>query len=72
MILSAEGIFSLAFIAIIGGLIVLLLPVFAILDILKVETITRSEKVLWIILIVIIPILGSIIYFVAAPRKNKT
>ncbi|MFW5820539.1 MAG: PLDc N-terminal domain-containing protein [Bacteroidota bacterium] len=31
----------------------------------------KQEKVLWIILIIIIPILGAIIYFLAGPQHRR-
>ena len=61
MILSGSGFFSILMLIIIGGLLVILLPVFAIIDILKNRKVNENEKVLWIILIIIIPILGAII-----------
>ncbi|MFW5819752.1 MAG: PLDc N-terminal domain-containing protein [Bacteroidota bacterium] len=72
MILSGSGFFSILMLIIIGGLLIILLPVFAIVDILRNRKVKENEKVLWIILIIIIPILGSILYFFAGPqRRNK-
>ncbi len=71
MILSGSGFFSILMLIIIGGLLVILLPVFAIVDILRNQNVRENEKVLWIILIIIIPILGSIIYFLAGPQHRR-
>ena len=68
LFISGAGIFGTAILFILGGLLVLLLPVFAIVDLLK-SKMRDNEKVLWIIVIIIIPIAGSLIYFLAG-RKN--
>ena len=71
MILSGSGFFSILMLIIVGGLLVILLPVFAIVDILRNRKVNENEKVLWIILIIIIPILGAIIYFLAGPQHRR-
>ncbi|MBE0655572.1 MAG: PLDc N-terminal domain-containing protein [Bacteroidales bacterium] len=45
-----------------GMLLLILLPIFAIIDLIR-SRIRDNDKVIWIIIIIIIPILGSILYF---------
>ena len=52
------------------GLVILALDIWAIINILQ----SRSEmgmKLLWILLVVLLPLLGLIIWFVAGPRGGK-
>lgn len=49
------------------GLVILALDIWAIVDILK-SAKTTGNKALWILLVVILPVVGMIIYFVL--RKN--
>lgn len=51
------------------GLIVLVLDVIAILDIVKSSRDTGG-KVLWILLVVILPFIGMILYFVIGKKKK--
>ena len=50
------------------GLIVLVLDIIAILDVLK-RPITNERKAIWIVLILILPFLGMVLYFLL--EKNK-
>jgi hypothetical protein len=50
-------------------LAVVLLPVFAIIDIMKHEFM-GNNKLAWIIVIIFIPILGSILYFMIGERHK--
>lgn len=54
----------------IGGLVVLILDIWAIVSILT-SGATTGAKVLWILLIVLLPILGFVIWFFAGPRGNQ-
>ncbi|KEO52791.1 PLDc N-terminal domain-containing protein [Thioclava pacifica] len=54
----------------IGGLVVLILDIWAIVSILSSGASTGS-KVLWILLIVILPILGFVIWLVAGPKGKQ-
>lgn len=54
----------------IGGLVVLILDIWAIVSILT-SGATTGAKVLWILLIVLLPILGFVIWFFAGPRGAK-
>ncbi|KFE36582.1 PLDc N-terminal domain-containing protein [Thioclava atlantica] len=54
----------------IGGLVVLILDIWAIVSILSSGASTGS-KVLWILLIVILPLLGFIIWLIAGPKGNR-
>lgn len=50
-----------------GGIIVLILDVWAIVSILG-SGATTGSKVLWILLVAILPVLGFIIWFFAGPK----
>lgn len=52
----------------IGGFILLVLNVWAIVSIIGSATSTGS-KVLWVILILLLPLLGFIIWLIAGPRS---
>lgn len=45
------------------GLIVLVLDIIAVVDIIK-STMDTGKKILWVILVFILPIVGMILYFV--------
>ncbi|NHW59622.1 hypothetical protein HA378_31140, partial [Escherichia coli] len=51
------------------GLIILALDIWAIINVLKSGAET-GKKILWILLIVILPVLGLIIWAIAGPRGN--
>lgn len=51
------------------GLIILALDIWAITNVLKSGAET-GKKILWILLIVILPVLGLIIWAIAGPRGN--
>ncbi|AQZ95938.1 PLDc N-terminal domain-containing protein [Halopseudomonas phragmitis] len=53
------------------GLIILLLDIWAIVNIVQ-SGATNGAKVLWIALVVLLPVLGLIIWFVAGPRGGRT
>lgn len=53
-----------------GGFIVLILNIWAIISIIGSSNSTGS-KVLWIVLVLVLPILGFIIWLIAGPRANK-
>jgi hypothetical protein len=50
------------------GLIILVLDIIAIIDLLK-NVKETGKKVLWIVLILILPVLGMILYFVLGKKK---
>lgn len=54
----------------IGGLIILALDIWAIVSIIGSRASTGS-KVLWTLLVLVLPILGFIIWLVAGPRSNR-
>ncbi len=51
------------------GLIILALEIWAILNVLKSGAET-GMKVLWILLIILLPVLGLVIWAIAGPRGN--
>ncbi|EIE48713.1 hypothetical protein AL036_13545 [Salipiger aestuarii] len=54
----------------IGGFIVLLLDIWAIVSILGSNAGTGS-KVLWTLLVIVLPVLGFIIWLIAGPRSSR-
>jgi hypothetical protein len=51
------------------GLIVLALDIWAILNVLKSDTET-GMKIIWVLVIIVLPVLGLIIWAIAGPRGN--
>ncbi|KAF0865416.1 PLDc N-terminal domain-containing protein [Pseudomonas sp. LD120] len=51
------------------GLIILVLDIWAIINVLKSGTET-GMKILWVLLILFLPVLGLVIWAVAGPRGN--
>ncbi|HLA30415.1 MAG TPA: PLD nuclease N-terminal domain-containing protein [Pseudomonas sp.] len=51
------------------GLIILALAIWAILNVLK-SNVEVGKKVLWILLIVLVPVIGLIIWALMGPRGN--
>ena len=54
----------------IGGLIVLALDIWAIVSVIGSRASTGA-KVLWVLLILVLPILGFIIWLIAGPRSSR-
>jgi len=54
-----------------GGLIVLALNIWAIISIIGSSTST-GHKVLWTLLVLVLPVLGFIIWFFAGPRSSQS
>jgi hypothetical protein len=50
------------------GLIVLVLDIIAIVDVLK-SSIDTGKKALWIILILILPVIGMVLYFLIGKKQ---
>jgi hypothetical protein len=50
------------------GLVILVLDVIAIIDAVKSSLVT-SKKVLWIILILLLPVIGLILYYLVGRKK---
>ncbi|KIF55907.1 MULTISPECIES: PLDc N-terminal domain-containing protein [Pseudomonas] len=51
------------------GLIILALDIWAIINVLKSGTST-GMKIVWVLLIILLPVLGLIIWAIAGPRGN--
>jgi len=51
------------------GLVVLILDVIAIIDAIK-SAMSTGKKVLWIIIILVVPILGMILYFLLGKKAK--
>lgn len=52
----------------IGGLILLILDVWAIVSVVGSSS-TTGKKVLWVLLILLLPLIGFIIWLIAGPRS---
>ncbi len=52
-----------------GGLLVLIADIWAIVNIVQSSKDTAA-KVLWIVLVILLPVLGFIIWLIAGPRKT--
>lgn len=55
----------------IGGIILLALNLWAIISIIG-STASTGKKVLWCVLILILPLVGFIIWLIAGPRSSAT
>jgi hypothetical protein len=53
-----------------GGLIVLVLDIWAIVSIIG-SNASTGKKVLWTLLVVVLPVLGFIIWLIAGPRAAR-
>ncbi|TDF85497.1 PLDc N-terminal domain-containing protein [Pseudomonas sp. H9] len=53
------------------GLIILVLDIWAIINVLK-SGVGMGPKILWILLIVLLPVLGLIIWAIAGPRGGAS
>lgn len=51
------------------GIIVLVLDIIAIVDAVK-SSLETGKKVLWIILILVLPVLGMVLYFLLGKKKQ--
>jgi hypothetical protein len=52
------------------GLVVLILDIVALVSLLK-SGADAGTKILWVILIVLLPVVGMILYFVMGPGRSK-
>lgn len=52
------------------GLIVLIADIWAIVNVIQ-SNATTGKKVLWIVLIVLLPVLGFIIWLIAGPKTSS-
>ena len=50
------------------GLVVLILDIVTILDIVK-SSLDSGKKVLWVVLVVLLPFIGMVLYFVIGKKK---
>lgn len=53
------------------GILVLLLDIWAIVNVIGAQR-GAGEKALWVVLILVLPVLGFIIWFFAGPKSAKT
>lgn len=67
IILSAIGLWQIILILIALGLI--LLPLIALIDILKNEF-RDSNKLIWVLVVLFFPILGSVLYFILGQKQK--
>ena len=52
------------------GLLILILDIWAIISVIRSDA-SSGKKVLWVLLIVILPVLGLIIWGIMGPRGNR-
>lgn len=64
----SEGIMALIVISVI--LFFLLLPLFAIIDLVRSNFKDSSDKLIWVLIILFLPILGSILYFLMSSNQK--
>jgi len=50
------------------GLLILILDIIAILDVFK-SSMDSTKKALWIVLILVLPVIGMVLYFLMGQRK---
>ena len=50
------------------GLVVLVLDIVALVDVIK-SSVETGKKVLWVILILVLPIIGMVLYFLIGKKK---
>ena len=53
------------------GLILLVADIWAILNVFQSRT-TTGKKVLWIVLVLVLPLIGLILWFFAGPKSGKS
>lgn len=53
-----------------GGLIILVLDIWAIISIIG-SAASTGKKVLWVLLVLILPVVGFIIWLIAGPRSGQ-
>lgn len=68
MIISAIGFWQLIIIFTI--LLLLLLPILALISIVN-KTFPNNDKLIWVLVVLFLPILGSILYFLIGRRRQK-
>ncbi len=69
-ILSSVGIFSIFMMILFGMILLILLPIAEIIDIIR-SNIYENDKIIWIIIIILIPVLGSILYFLLGKNRRR-
>jgi hypothetical protein len=50
------------------GIVVLVLDIIALVDVIK-SSVDTGKKILWVILILVLPVIGMILYFVIGKKK---
>ena len=50
------------------GIVVLVLDIIALVDVIK-SSVDTGKKVLWVILILVLPIIGMVLYFLIGKKK---
>ena len=68
-LITILGMFGGTEIFILLFLFILLLPIIALVDILK-STFEHNDKLIWVIIIIFVPIFGSILYFLIGTKKK--
>ena len=50
------------------GLVILVLDIIALVDILK-SAVDTGKKILWVLLVVLLPVIGMVLYFLIGKKK---
>ncbi|HHP7233369.1 MAG TPA: PLDc N-terminal domain-containing protein [Desulfobacterales bacterium] len=53
------------------GLLILIADVWAIINVISSRSTTTAMKIVWVLLILLLPVVGLIIWLVAGPRKPQ-
>ena len=61
---------NLGFIEILIILLVLILPLIALIDILKSDFQKNVNKIIWVLVTLLLPIVGSILYFIIGKKQK--
>lgn len=52
-------------------LVILVFPLIALIDILKSSFKESVNKIVWVLVVILLPILGTILYFIIGQRQKK-
>jgi len=69
--LGIQGLLIAFFIGFVIPVLTIVLVIFALVDILKSEF-TGSNKLIWVIVVILLPLLGSILYFAIGTKQKIT
>lgn len=53
------------------SLLVAVLPIIALINLLRNNVIENSTKLIWVIVIIFVPVIGALLYFLIGPVKKR-